>query len=116
MIFKNVYKNLLSRDGQNMMEYVFVLGAVIMVIFAMQPLVKRGAQGVIKLVADQVGEQAEGEQSFEKETGYLQDSKSATRSEMVKHQTEAGGVVTYNYDDLTATVSDQSLILGFTKK
>lgn len=101
-------------DGQVFSEYALVLGLVVMVIVAMTPLLKRGLQGLIKTVADEVGIQADAEQKFD-ESGHLERAYSSTRSSTDKTLTESAGVLRYTYDDTVRinglTVSN----LGFTK-
>ncbi len=47
--------------GQSIIEYVLVIGVVMVVLIGMQVYMKRGIQGVIKTLADQVGEQKKAE-------------------------------------------------------
>ena len=45
----------LPRKGQSILEYTIVLGVIVIVMSAMGPMIKRGTQSLIKVVADQVG-------------------------------------------------------------
>lgn len=96
-----------------MMEYVLVLGVVLMVLFAMNPMIKRGSQSMIKLMADQIGNQVNGEQSFD-ETGHMDHSLSASMTRSETKMTEGGGQVGYVYGDQSGTGTRVSLNLGFT--
>jgi len=48
-------------NSQSIIEYVLVIGVVMAVLIGMQAYMKRGIQGVIKTVADQVGQQSKAE-------------------------------------------------------
>lgn len=51
-----------NSKGQTMVEYSLLIGIVIAVILAMTPMVKRSAQGMVKIIADEVGYQSNAEQ------------------------------------------------------
>ena len=58
-------------QAQIVLEYTIILGIVSLVIFSMAAMIKRYTQGAIKIVADHLGNQINGEQRFEKERGYM---------------------------------------------
>ena len=91
-----------------------MLGVVAMVLFAMNPLMKRGTQGMIKFVADQVGNQQNADQSFDK-SGHLESSVSETNALSQTRTTEYIGNTTYIYDDRGVSSSTTSLNLGFSE-
>jgi len=68
----------LNAKGQTILEYVIVLGIVIIILFTMTPLIRRGTQSMIKLVADQIGDQEAAEQQFD-QSGHLKASYAMTR-------------------------------------
>ena len=94
------------------MEYTMVIGVIAVTLMAMNVMVKRGIQGMIKTVADQVGTQINAEQTFG-DTGYLESSNTISYVTTEKTTVEFAGNVVYGYDNEiiteTATVSD----LGF---
>lgn len=83
--------------------------------FAMGPMLKRGTQSLIKVVADQVGVQQNAEQKFD-ETGHLEASYTSTRGSMDKQTLDFIGQTTYIFNDLTATQSNALINLGFTEE
>jgi len=102
-------------SGQTFIEYTIVIGAVVMAILAMSTAVKRGTQGMIKVVADEVGVQEDADQAFD-ETGHLESSITTTRTTIDKTISEFVGETTYGYDDVTITDTDLSINLGFTEE
>jgi len=62
-----------NQKAQIFLEYLLVIGAVVMIMFAMSMLIKRGTQGMIKVVADQIGDQINAEQNFD-DGGFLESS------------------------------------------
>jgi uncharacterized protein (UPF0333 family) len=104
----------LRKKGQTILEYTIVLGAIIIVMFSMGPMIKRGLQSLIKVVADQVGVQNDADQRFD-EAGHLEESYIATRGSMDKQTREIIGTTRYTYDDLSTTSSNALINLGFTK-
>ena len=103
-----------SPAGQILLEYIIVIGIVVLVLFAMSTMIKRGTQGMIKVVADQIGNQVNAEQDFEN-SGYLSSSYSSTRAETLKTKTDFLGNITYSFGDLVATNSEVVINLGFTE-
>jgi len=101
-----------DREAQIFLEYMLVIGAVVVIMFAMSLLIKRGAQGMIKVVADQVGTQINAEQQFD--SGYLKSSYTTTRTAASKIKTELIGETTYTYADAIEIVSNASINIGFT--
>jgi len=104
-----------NRSGQNLMEYTLLLGVIMIILFTMSPLVKRGSQGMIKFVADQVGNQQASDQSFEEEGGYLVNALTNSSAQMRTETIENVGITGYDYNDSTTTSSSQYLDMGFSK-
>lgn len=98
--------------AQIFVEYAIVVGAVTMVLIAMNVMIKRGIQGMVKSVADQIGEQANADQSFD-EAGHLESQYSSTRMTTDKRTRELIGVMNYIYDDIVETESNMIVNLGF---
>ncbi len=100
--------------AQVLVEYTMVIGAVVMALMAMNVMIKRGVQGMIKVVADQVGNQEAAEQRFD-DSGHMERSYSSMRTNADKTRTEEGGNLAYRYDDVTVTESETVSNLGFTE-
>lgn len=97
-----------------MVEYTVVIGVIAMVLFAMQPMVKRATQGMFKSMADQIGTQQNAEQDFtDPESSHLEFSYTTTRARIDKTRLESGGVINYVYGDMINTEITSSTNLGF---
>ena len=106
--------NKMKNNAQTIIEYIIVLGVVVIVLFAMTPLIRRGTQGMIKVVADQVGTQQGADQDFNSTTGHLVNSEVITQVRMNQATEEFLNKVTYTYDDAVTTKTDSTTNLGFT--
>lgn len=91
------------------------MGVIVLIMFTMGPLIKRGTQSLIKLVADQVGVQNNADQRFD-ESGHLEASYTATSGSMDKQSQDFVGTTSYIFDDLTTTQSNALMNLGFTEQ
>jgi hypothetical protein len=100
--------------GQVFLEYVIVVGVIVLIMFAMSTLIKRGAQGMVKVMADQIGNQINAEQQFDGNGGFLESSFSSTRSSSNKNKTEFVGDTTYTFGVAVVTDSVAVMNLGFT--
>ena len=100
-----------SKVGQSFLEYSLVIGVVGLVLVAMRPLFTRGIQSMIKTVADQVGDQGNSEQKYEK--GTASSSKSMVRGRTSREKQDYLGTTTYSYDDETVSSSESFSNLGF---
>ena len=100
------------KDGQVLAEYTMIIGIIVMVLMAMSTPVKRGLQGMIKVVADQVGTQVNAEQKFD-ESGHLDSSWTSVRANTDQTTREFAGVTNYIYDDDVVTRSITVANLGF---
>lgn len=54
--------------GQTTLEYIILIGIVVMAIFFMSPAFKRGIQSLVKVTADQIGNQAAADQEITRPT------------------------------------------------
>lgn len=99
-------------EGQTIIEYSIVLVSVAIVLSTMAPLVQRSTQGMIRMVADQVGVQENGDQEFG-ETGYLKSSYISTETQIDTRTKELGGETIYEYGDATVMVTNAFINLGF---
>jgi hypothetical protein len=103
-----------NKTGQTLLEYSLILSVIVGVFLTMTPLFKRGLQGMIKIAADQVGNQRNGDQVFD-ENGYLKSSYSGVMSRTQKRTRDYEGEVFYSYNDLVDTDSEVITNLGFTE-
>ncbi|MDP2652465.1 MAG: hypothetical protein Q8Q08_00360 [Candidatus Omnitrophota bacterium] len=104
------------RRGQTFIEYTLLLGVLVSILVAMTPLVRRGVQGMVKIVVDQVGTQKDAEQ-VGGTSGYLINTTMETDSYRETLKTEYLGDTGYwTTSDWTATNSEVHLNLGFTEK
>ncbi len=105
--------------AQTLMEYTLVLGVVLLILVAMTPIIKRGSQGMIKFVADQVGNQQNSDQTFD-DTGHLINSftiiNSLTGGRTEEFLSSDGAHTRYGYNDEINMSSTTFLNLGFTEK
>ena len=123
----NHFKNI---KAQTLLEYLILIGIVTVVLFAMYHAVKRGAQSVIKITADQIGNQQRADQrepnisnaaivpgpNDQQPTavsGYMVSSYTATRASNQKDIQELYGDVGYFYNESVLTNSNSSSNLGF---
>lgn len=106
------FKN--DQKAQVLLEYTIILGAVVFIVFAMGGMIKRGTQGMIMVVADQMGTQQNSDQAFNVVVGgYLIESGTAARTFSDKIKNEYIGEIKYTFDDTTSTKSNTLVDLGF---
>ena len=101
-------------SGQSLIEYSLLIGVVVVVFFTMGPFIRRGIQGVIKTMADQIGEQRNGDQDATTGTRFL-GSNLLVRTEMSRRTDEQNYAVNYIYDRESTDIRSVSQSqLGFT--
>lgn len=103
------------RKAQSFLEYTIVVSTVVLILFAMNTMIKRGTQGMIKVVADQIGLQENGDQRFDA-SGYLENSYTSVRTSIDKLTTETPGIIGYVFDDEVIIDSKAYMNLGFTNQ
>src|ERR1017187_9584031 len=80
-----------ARRGQTMLEYTILVGIVTVVLYYMGTQIKRGMQSLVKVTADQIGNQENSDQDFtDYQQGYLIGSKAQTQATRVKQIQEFG--------------------------
>ena len=80
-----------ARRGQTLLEYTILIGIITVVLYYMGTSIKRGVQSLVKVTADQVGNQQNADQDFnDNQQGYMQASNSATQESRNKQITEIG--------------------------
>lgn len=119
-MFKDIKSK--NNEAQTMIEYTIVIGIIIVVMFAMTPLIKRGTQGIIKVVADQIGNQQNADQlafrgpnnTLDNSEGYLKSSYTWGRNIQDEETQETVGSTTFVHADQADIFSNVQLNLGFT--
>jgi Flp pilus assembly pilin Flp len=104
-----------NNQAQIFLEYTVICGLVVMVLFSMNVMIKRGIQGMVKSVADQIGSQENSEQGFS-EAGYLESQYVSTRASMDKRTRELLGATNYLYQGTITTSTETVSNLGFTEE
>jgi hypothetical protein len=105
-----------SRDAQSLLEYILLIGIITTSLLAMGTLLKRGIQGIVKITADQIGNQQNAEQKITPTSGYLIEAYTSTQSNIKKNTRELNGAVDYIFDDRVDTFSNSLVNLGFFNK
>ena len=77
---RGLKKLMKQTSAQSILEYILLLGIVAFVLFAMNSLIRRGVQSLIKVTADEIGNQQNGEQNFNSEAGYLVEALSSSKN------------------------------------
>lgn len=82
---------MLARRGQTILEYTIIVGIVTVVLFYMGTGIKRGVQSLVKVTADQVGNQQNSDQDFnDTRQSFMEGSNSVTQDSKNKQTTESG--------------------------
>ncbi|OGX06011.1 MAG: hypothetical protein A2Z88_05990 [Omnitrophica WOR_2 bacterium GWA2_47_8] len=112
-----------QRDAQTILEYMSLIGIIAAVFLAMSAYIGRGLQGMVKLVADQVGNQKDADQRPKQvpgqrdDRGFLINSYTAERDFKSKlSETIPGGNFIYRYGDRVESDSHAITNLGFREK
>ena len=101
--------------GQTFIEYTLLIGVFVVVLVAMTPMVRRVIQSMVKLVADQVGNQVNAEQHLG-QSGYLVSSYSDIKADTRTRTKETSGIVEYIYNDIIYTGVQASTNLGYSQQ
>ena len=103
-----------QKKAQTIVEYTLIVGVLVGLLVAMTPLMRRGIQGMVKTVADQVGNQQNAEQ-IGGDSGHLDDAHTTVHFDQERRVREYLGTTTYDYvTDRTETQSVVFSNLGFT--
>jgi Flp pilus assembly pilin Flp len=104
-----------AHRGQTILEYTIIVGIVTVVLFYMGTSIKRGVQSLVKVTADQVGNQQNSDQDFnDVQQGYMIGSNTEAQENKSKQIAELGyipqtgspvyaGNTTYNESSYTMT-------------
>jgi hypothetical protein len=95
--------------SQTIIEYTLMLGILIAVLVGMTPWIRRGVQAMVRMVADQVGNQVNAEQRFDR-SGHMVNSYTVTEINQDLNVSEYLGttVYTYNQDDVLSVTNSMS--------
>jgi Flp pilus assembly pilin Flp len=107
----------IASQGQTIIEYTVVLGIVVTALIALQPMIKRASQGMIKLVADQIGNQEEADQraflANSTTQGHLEFAFTQMDAVVDTRTVEFLGLTNYIHADVTTIDTEQQSNLGF---
>ena len=93
-----------------------VIGIVVVAIMAMRPMIMRASQGMIRTVADQIGNQANSDQKVDNmKGGFLDRSNSRVTLNTNKQTLENAGRTKYQFNDEISTDSMAFMNLGYTE-
>ncbi|MBF0511591.1 MAG: hypothetical protein HQL13_04590 [Candidatus Omnitrophica bacterium] len=108
-----------QQRGQTILEYTIIVGIVVAVLAYMGTGIKRGVQSIVKVTADQIGNQSNADQDFNTDQGggYTQASVTQTAGNTLRGVTESGYVnsqgntvymmnTVYNESTLTNTLTN----------
>ena len=117
---------MLTRRGQSIVEYTMIAGIVTLVLYYMGTGIKRGVQSLVKITADQVGNQQNADQDFNDiQSGYMVASNSSAQDASNKQVAEFGYIPTSGnaayvattvYNDYSDVVTNLSPTGGFLKQ
>ena len=80
-----------ARRGQTILEYTIMVGIIAVMLSYMGTGIKRGVQSLVKVTADQVGNQENSDQDYtDDQQGYMVASNSASQEARSKQITETG--------------------------
>ena len=97
------------RRGQTILEYTIIVGIVVVMLSFMGTGIKRGVQSLVKVTADQVGNQQNSDQDFnDTQQGYMVSSNSATQESTIKQVNELGSNRQGNVTDITSISVSES--------
>jgi len=105
-----------ARRGQSILEYTMLVGILTVVLMYMGTAIRRGVQSLVKVTADQIGNQQNSDQDFnDTQQGYMIGSNEAVQENNSKEVKEIGyipssGVPVYvtntSYNDATETTTN----------
>ena len=95
-----------TRVGQTVTEYLLLIGIVVVAVSFMGTDFKRGIQSILKITADQLGNQAQADQDFEQQkSGLMRSALTNTQSTQARRVNEYHGVINLATTDTTQTNS-----------
>ncbi len=109
-------KNKKDLHGQGVLEYVLVVGIVVVALMAMTQMIKRGHQSLVRSAAAQLGAQVNADQSFGNTSGYLDSQNMLSYDDSQKQVVERVGIINYVRDSQTNTFANSLTNMGFTEE
>ncbi|MBF0533100.1 MAG: hypothetical protein HQL23_08420 [Candidatus Omnitrophica bacterium] len=103
----------MNSRAQSMLEYTMVIGVVVALLMSMTIMLKRGAQSMIKTVADQVGSQINSDQDFDPQTGWMNSTIDITKGSNTRKIREQVGDVNYMTHQATRKHTTKEENLGY---
>ena len=101
--------------GQGVLEYVLLVGIVVIALIAMTQVIKRATQSLIRSGFAQIGAQVNADQSFSNKTGYLNAQNSFTSDENQRQVVDRVGIINYIHLDRSSSSVNALVNLGFTE-
>jgi hypothetical protein len=83
----------MGHKGQTLLEYMILIGLVLMALVFMGTDIKRTLQSLIKVTADQIGNQAEADQDYDSRSGHMVNSWSSSSQSAEVTKTDVNGAV-----------------------
>ena len=104
-------------QGQATMEYILVIGIIVLAMSTMTTFIQRGTQGMVKFVADQVGRQEDSEVLSKVDRGrdaYSEGTNIISRGIKDTVSQDIRGNMIYTYNDLSQKQQRSVTLSGFT--
>lgn len=97
----------MTSQGQTILEYALLIMIVTMVLVYMGTDFKRGIQSMVKVTADQLGNQANSDQDFSyQSSGFLMNSSTRTWQRRQQLSNETQGIVSPKQGDFVETLTN----------
>jgi len=103
-----------NTKAQSLIEYAIVIGIISIVLMAMGPMIQRGIQSMVRMTADQIGNQQCSEQPFD-DTGHTEFSRTDSNVGLYDRTQELFGERTYGYGGFVQTKTITIANLGFSE-
>ncbi len=100
-----------QQSAQTVLEYVLMISVVTAIIMAMSTMVRRSAQSMVKVVADQVGFQQNAEQD-DPDSGYLVRMTTEARQDQQKRVIERPDNIDYFFNETSTAEVESRTNLG----
>ena len=109
-------KMMRTNRGQSILEYMMIVSILTVGLTYIGTGIKRGVQNMVKITADQVGNQANSDQDFiDPLSGFEQTSTSQTNESSNKTVIQQHNMTNSIYEDTTYTASNSVTNAGFTE-
>ena len=106
-----------SRRAQSILEYVTLIAIVTAAILLMMPRIKRTTQSMIRTAADQIGDQAGSDQTFNNvKQSYLMGSNTTTTALVNNLRTDSSGTVDQTYSEVSGTAVNSATNSGWSEE